>query len=154
VTDSAIDRAGDCYTATLVARQLIDASPETLFSAWTEPQQLVQWWGPEGVQCVGAEVDLREGGAYRIGNRLHDGSTLWIVGVFDIVEAPSRLRFSWRLENQHSALEQVTVTFEPRGTATEVVVVHERILNAAILKSHERGWRGCLDSLASFVATR
>jgi hypothetical protein len=41
----------------------------------------------------------------------------------------------------------VTVTFEPVGDATEVVVVHERIHTAATRDDHERGWIGCLDGL-------
>jgi uncharacterized protein YndB with AHSA1/START domain len=143
----------DRYSATLVARQLIRATPQRLFAAWTEPQQLIQWWGPEGVQCTAAEVGLRAGGAYRIANRLPDGSTIWIVGIFDIVEPPHRLRFSWRLESQPYDPEQVTVTFEPRGASTEVTVVHEKITSAATRESHERGWSGCLAGLLRYASS-
>jgi uncharacterized protein YndB with AHSA1/START domain len=152
VTNSSSD--GDQYAATLVARQLIRASPEVLFAAWSEPQQLAQWWGPEGVECTDAAIDLRVGGAYRIANRLPDGAILIICGVFDIVQPPNRLRFSWQLENQPSNPEQVTVTFEPRGASTEVTVVHERISSAAIRESHKRGWSGCLAGLARYVISR
>jgi uncharacterized protein YndB with AHSA1/START domain len=154
VTASTSGRDGHQYAATLVTRQLINASPEFLFAAWTDPQQLVQWWGPEGVECTDAQIDLRVGGAYRIANRLPDGSTLWIAGVFDIVERPRRLRFSWRLDGQSSDVEQVTVTFEARGTATEVVIVHEHIASAAVRESHEHGWKGCLAGLATYAASR
>jgi len=62
---------------TLIVRKTIRASAERLFQAWTDPSQLTQWWGPPGVQCIEAQIDLRMGGRYRIANRLADRNTLW-----------------------------------------------------------------------------
>ena len=56
-------------TVTLVVRKWIRATPERSFDAWTTPLALRKWWGPEGVECTEAEVDLRVGGHYRIANR-------------------------------------------------------------------------------------
>jgi hypothetical protein len=39
------------------------------------------------------------------------------------------------------------VRFQPRGSATEVIVVHEQIANETFRESHELGWIGCLDGL-------
>jgi uncharacterized protein YndB with AHSA1/START domain len=103
------------------------------------------------VKCVGAEIDLRVGGTYQIANLFPDGSTVSIVGVFEIVEAPRRLRFSWQLGSQQAESEQVTVTFEPSGAFTEVMVVHERITSVAMREGHARGWNGCLAGLARYV---
>ena len=44
--------------ATLVVRRLINATREKLFAAWTEPELLVRWWGPQGVTCPTAEIDF------------------------------------------------------------------------------------------------
>ena len=60
----------------LVVRRTIHAPVEPVFHAWTRPEQLRQWWGPGPVTCCHAEIDLRVGGAYRIGNRLPDGTVL------------------------------------------------------------------------------
>ena len=81
---------------TLVVRRTIRATPERLFAAWTQPAHLRQWWGPEGVRCVGAEIDLRVGGGYRIDNALPDGKLLSIVGEFETIEPPHRLVYSWQ----------------------------------------------------------
>jgi hypothetical protein len=43
--------------------------------------------------------------------------------------------------------ERVTVEFHPRGSATEVVISHDLIADAATRKQHEQGWYGCLDGL-------
>jgi uncharacterized protein YndB with AHSA1/START domain len=138
-------------TMVLVVRKTIRATPEHLFEAWTQPAQLEAWWGPEGVACVGPQVELRVGGRYRIGNRFADGSILWIVGEFEVIEPPHLLTFTWRREGIPDGPERVTVRFEARGESTEVIVTHERIANEKARDQHERGWRGCLDSLADHV---
>ena len=140
--------------ATLVVRRHIQAPPEKLFAAWTEPAQLLRWWGPEGVVCAHAEVDLRPGGRYRIANRMPDGSILWIHGVFEAIEAPVRLIYSWQIDGRAGRPERVTVEFLRQAEATEVVVTHERIADAAARAGHESGWRGCLDGLARHAQDR
>jgi len=57
----------------LEVRKVVRASPERLFSAWTDADQLRRWWGPIGATCPTAHVDLRVGGRYRIENRFPDG---------------------------------------------------------------------------------
>jgi uncharacterized protein YndB with AHSA1/START domain len=140
--------------AALVVRRRIQASPESLFAAWTEPAQLRLWWGPEGVVCADAQVDLRPGGGYRIANRMPDGSLIWIYGVFEAIEAPVRLIYSWQLEGRAGSAERVTVEFVRQGDATDVVVTHERIADAAARTGHERGWHGCLDGLVRHAVER
>ena len=139
-------------TVTLVVRRTIRASPRRLFAAWTEPAQLRRWWGPEGVRCVGAEVDLRVGGQYRIDNALPGGELLSIVGEFERIEPPHRLVYTWRVDGTPVAFERVTVRFEADAAgSTEVIVTHERIVNEAVREQHRRGWEGCLQGLAREV---
>jgi uncharacterized protein YndB with AHSA1/START domain len=135
----------------LVVSRLIRATPERLFDAWTSAAELVKWWGPEAVTCVGAEVDLRVGGSYRIGNRFPDGTVLWIAGEFELIERPQRLAYTWRIEPAQGADERVLVTFTTRGADTEVSVRHERIGDEARRRRHEQGWHGCLAGLAQYA---
>jgi uncharacterized protein YndB with AHSA1/START domain len=76
---------------------------------------------------------------------------VWIVGEFELVAPPRKLVFSWRLGSDSPAPERVTVRFEPRGGATEVIVIHERIASAASRSTHEQGWNGCLEGLAGYL---
>jgi uncharacterized protein YndB with AHSA1/START domain len=131
----------------LVVRRTIRASAERVFEAWTRPELLRAWWGPRPVTCSAAEVDLRVGGRYRIVNALPDGNSLAIEGEFRVVEAPRRLVYTWRMGEASQETSLVTVRFEARGAATEVVVVHEEIPSEPVRDSHEKGWDGCLDGL-------
>ncbi len=136
----------------LVVRRTIRASRERLFDAWTQPEQLKRWWGPKSVVCSDAQVDLKVGGSYRIANRFPDGNVVSISGEFEAVERPHLLVYTWRVGSEAGAAERVSVTFETRGDATEVIVTHERIASAAIRDMHEQGWVGCLDGLAQYLA--
>jgi uncharacterized protein YndB with AHSA1/START domain len=140
----------------LVVRRWIKAPVAQVFDAWTQPEQLRRWWGPRPVTCSDAEVDLRVGGAYRIGNLLPDGSVLWISGEFEIVEPPHRIVYTWQVAGKApaaSARSRVTVRFEPRDGGTEVVVVHERIDTEETRADHEKGWNGCLESLEGLLSS-
>lgn len=136
---------------TLVVRRMIAASPERLFEAWTEPTHLKQWWGPEGVSCIAAEIDLRVGGRYSIANKFPDGHVVWIVGEFQLIEPPHRLTYTWQLNESSGSSELVSVRFEPRDSATEVIVTHTRIPDRTTRDRHETGWLGCLSGLAEYL---
>ena len=136
---------------TLVVRRTISATAEFLFNAWTQPKRLKEWWGPSGIKCIEAQIDLRVGGLYRIANQLPDGQIIWITGEYEHIDAPHRLVYTWRVEHDSRPLERVTVEFKPRDTETEVTVTHERIPDAGVREQHDAGWRGCLDGLAEYA---
>ncbi len=134
----------------LTIRRVIAAPRDRVFAAWTTPDLLRQWWGPAGVQCVAAEIDLRTDGTYRIGNQLPDGEVVWISGEFELVDRPHRLVFSWRLGDE--PVSRVSVTFAAvTPETTEVVVHHQRIHTPAARDGHEQGWLGCLDGLVRWA---
>lgn len=136
---------------TLIVKRSFKASAERVFDAWIEPEQLKQWWGPQGVVCPEAQVDLRVGGAYRIANRIPDGSTVWIFGEFLRIERSSLLVYSWHFEPGSTESSRVTVRFVQLGESTEVTLTHDRIPDAATRDEHEKGWFGCLDGLAQHL---
>lgn len=138
---------------TLMVRRTIAAPVARVFAAWTEPERLQSWWGPVGVRCPIAEIDLRAGGSYRMANLLPDGNTLWISGEFLEVVPPHKLVYTWSLDDPDGPAEhtRVTVRFESRETQTEVIVLHELFTSSASRDHHERGWQGCLDCLDALL---
>jgi len=138
-------------TPELTLKRVIRASATRLFDAWTQPDQLVAWWGPPPVTCSGAEVDLRVGGRYRIANAMPDGKTFVIEGVFEAIEPQRALVYTWRAGADQAS--RVTVAFEPRGDTTEVAIVHESIPTETMRRAHEAGWGGCLDELERWIAS-
>ena len=68
-----------------------DAPRELVFSAWTEPRLLAQWWGPPPFTAPVCEMDARVGGVYRVVMRSPEGVDYPITGVFREVTPPERL---------------------------------------------------------------
>jgi len=134
----------------VTVRRLVPASPEQVFSFWTDAEHLKKWWGPPGVTCINAEVDLRVGGRYRIANLIPDGSIISIHGVFELIDRPTKLVYTW-LIGDAGPEERVTVTFLAVPGGTEVVVFHENAPTEATMQSHQRGWVGCLDGLEEYA---
>jgi len=135
----------------LVIKRVIFSTPERIFDAWTQPQLLTQWWGPKNVTCPSTEIDLRVGGRYRIANQMPDGSTVWITGVFEEIDRPIKLVYSWSTSSQKQPSERVSIFLQSQEDATQVTIVHENIPTQQLVISHSAGWDGCLDGLASFI---
>jgi uncharacterized protein YndB with AHSA1/START domain len=138
---------------TLHLSRKFPAPREKVFRAWTEPEELKKWWGPDGYATPIAEVDLRAGGHYRFGMRkLPDGDILYLTGTYREVRPPEKLVYTWRWEAEPERGETlVTVEFLDRGGSTEVVLTHEFFLNQKLRDGHERGWNGGLDKLAKLL---
>lgn len=46
----------------LVVTRVFDAPIELVWKAWTEPEHVMQWWGPDYFTSPSAKIDFREGG--------------------------------------------------------------------------------------------
>ena len=46
----------------LAVTRVFDAPVEQVWKAWSDPEYVMQWWGPTGFTCPLAEMDFREGG--------------------------------------------------------------------------------------------
>ena len=136
----------------LRVRRFVPASSDRVFTAWTEPDEMEKWWGPKGVSCLSAEVDLRVGGQYRLANELPDGSVLWISGNFEVIERPHLLIYTWVVENENPTEERVKVQFEQHDVGTHVTITHERIATKDLSEQHRQGWIGCMDGLVEYLA--
>jgi uncharacterized protein YndB with AHSA1/START domain len=130
-----------------------DAPREDVFDAWTNPEVLRRWWaaGPDWETPV-AEVDLREGGSYRLAMRdPGSGMQPTVGGEFTEVRRPERLVYTWTWEDlpdpSPSAGSVVTVEFEEHDGRTTVKLVHSGLGNDQALAWHEHGWNACLDNL-------
>jgi uncharacterized protein YndB with AHSA1/START domain len=123
----------------------VAASPETVFSFFTDPAKMVQWMGVE------ATLDPRPGGVCRID--VVGESPL--MGEFVEVEPFSRVVFTWGWEEEHFGMppqsSAVEVMLVPDGEETIVRLIHRRLPEAAV-DFHTRGWHHYLARLAVVAA--
>jgi uncharacterized protein YndB with AHSA1/START domain len=131
----------------LVLERRIKASPEKIFAAWTDPAQLIRWFGPDGGGVETAETDLRVGGRYRIVFRTEDGEEHHFGGVYREVVADRRLVFTWAWRSTPERESLVTVTVAPEGDGSRLTLLHEQFFDDAARDRHAYGWTGSLAKL-------
>lgn len=125
---------------------------DAVFRAWTDPAQLVQWWGPEGMSVPVCEMDVRVGGQWRTCMTSPDGAEHWVEGTYREISEPERLVFTWSWDQEdgsrgHETL--VTVEFEAKDGGTEMRLTHALFQDAEACRLHHEGWASsfvCLDT--------
>lgn len=140
-------------TTTLNIRRWMAAPPELLFRLWTQPEHLARWFGPEDYRKEAVTADLRVGGAWRITMAAPDGKKMSVGGVYDVIEPPSRLVFSWCWDNPDTGpghVSRVTLTLEPVGEGSLMTLLHEN-LSEEQHASHGEGWVKVIVRLVDFA---
>src|SRR4051812_34962720 len=103
----------------IVQSRLLDAPRELVFPAWTDPKQVVQWWGPRGFTTTSPEMSVTPGGVWRFVMHGPDGRDYKNKIMFIEVVKPERLVYRHAGEDEHEDVRfHVTVTFEAQGRKT------------------------------------
>lgn len=80
----------------IVAEIHIAAPPGRVFQALVDPQQVLKWWGQQGVyRSTGFQSDLRRGGKWRAAGVNAEGGNFEVSGEYLEIEAPHLLVYSW-----------------------------------------------------------
>ena len=74
----------------------IAAPPERVFQALVDPQQVLKWWGQQGVyRSTHFQSDLRPGGKWRTVGVNADGRNFEAFGEYLEIDPPHLLAYSW-----------------------------------------------------------
>lgn len=142
---------------TLVIKKVFDASPEDVFDAWTDPEQVALWYGPEGFNKTDIHsFDVREGGAYSLTMNAPDGGKHKLRGTFKKIERPRKLVLTWQWEGGEGDMggdeTLVTVELADVGGKTEMVFTHSGFATEAAKNNHNQGWTGSFNKLEKVLS--
>ena len=134
-------------------KRTFQAPREKVFRAWTDAGELARWFHVSGeYSTLVPELDLRVGGNYRVEMRHKGGNVHKLFGTYREIQAPEKIAFTWRWENDPNNSESlVTIEFRDLGAATEILLSHELLPNSEERGKHEQGWNGCLEQLAAYL---
>ena len=138
----------------LVITRVIDAPRALVFKAWTQPEHVVRWWGPRGFTYIGSAMDIRVGGAYRLGMRSPAGTEHWKRGVYREILEPERIVFTFAWETPGGSLSHellTTITLDELGAKTRLTLRQTGFETEEWRDSHEHGWTSTLDRFADYV---
>lgn len=120
----------------------IDASPETVFDFFTQPEKMVQWMGRSH------ELDPRPGGVLRCDINGRDVAS----GSYVELDPPRRVVFTWGWELEEDRTRPgsstVEVSLDPDGDGTLVHLVHKDLAAEESRANHRHGWTHYLERLA------
>ena len=104
-----------------------DAPRQLVWDAWTDPDQMAQWWGPRGITTPreSIELDLRPGGRMAF-DMVDDatGTRYPNSGTILEVDPPARLVWSDDGFADGSGKGTATVTFTEVDASTTMLTVH------------------------------
>lgn len=139
----------------ITIRRVFDAPRELVWKAWTEPDQLVEWWGPPGWSTALSTVtmDVRPGGDFRLTSVNEEGVEMPVVGVYREVVAPERLVLEEPAEyNWHEGAVSVLSLTDLGSNRTELVLQSTIQTTEEMRAASEAGVTASIDRLAGYLA--
>ena len=143
----------------IIGTRVFDAPRELVWTAWTDPKHLAQWWGPNGFSTTTSAFDMRPGGVWRFVMHGPDGRDYENRITFDEIVKPERLVY------HHGGGEDVepvqfttTVTFEDLGGKTRLTwrgVFPSAAERERVIKEYgaDKGLVQTLSRLGEYLAT-
>ncbi|MFS4459148.1 SRPBCC family protein [Bdellovibrio sp. HCB2-146] len=98
----------------LTLTRIYDAPVKTVWDAWTDPEQVAQWWGPRGFTLTTHSKDLRVGGHWSYTMHGPDGTDYENKTIYHEVEPYARLVYDHggNEDKDRPPLFRVTATFK------------------------------------------
>lgn len=149
----------------LVLMRSFSPAPARIFQAWSNPEELTKWWGPQGFTVPLCKIDFRVGGEYHFCMRSPEGADFWSKGIF-IEIVPGRkivatdsfsdaagniiLASSVGLPGEWPSTLLIDASFDDNNGGTLFTLRHKG-LPGEMLESCRSGWNESLDKLQSFL---
>ena len=136
----------------LTLKRRLNAPPEKVYAAWTDPAQMSKWFGPDSGPVTRAETDVRVGGRFHVVFHSEDGEEHDVSGVYREVVKNERLQFTWAWRTMPERVSLVTVIVKPDGDGSLLTLIHEQFFDEPARDRHEWGWNGSLNKLEKALA--
>jgi uncharacterized protein YndB with AHSA1/START domain len=137
--------------------RVIEAPRDRVYAAWTDPEQLKQWFGPENVKTRELVADARVGGTFLWDIINSEGEEMTMRGEFRELQPDKKIAFTWQWEDDEdweNHISIVTVELYDRDGGTELRLTHEQLPNEESRDGHTRGWESALDKLERLFSSK
>ena len=138
--------------------RVIKAPRARVFDAWTRPEMIRLWFGPEGMKPAEVSTDPKVEGKYSIAlescaNKTPDGEPVrsTATGVYTQVNPYDLLQFTWEGNWVPGEKSLVTIHFRDMDGGTEIRLIHDRFHTKESRDGHNRGWVACVDRLEAVL---
>ena len=152
----------------VVVTRTLDAPRERVWRAWSDADEVMKWWGPQGFTSPTCRMDFREGGTTLVCMRSDQGFELYNTWTYRSIEPMDRIEFEHGFADEKGTRVAPAQLGLPPGIPEEVrhvvtlvaiddqtteLTVHEfGYPNAQIVEVSKTGMEQCLDKMASSLA--
>lgn len=110
----------------IVLARVIDAPRSLVYAAWSDPEQIQTWFGPEGFAIETKEIDLRPGGVWRFDMVARDGTRYGNRMVFLRMEAPALIEVDHGSDKDDDPDRfRMLVTFDEQSDGKTVLTLRQ-----------------------------
>ncbi len=110
----------------IVFGRVIDAPRDVVYAAWTDPDQIQMWFGPEGMEIESKEIDLNPGGAWRFDMVASDGTRYDNRMVFRRMEAPTLIEVEHGSDRENDPGRfRMLITFDEQSDGKTVITLRQ-----------------------------
>ncbi|WP_146070336.1 SRPBCC domain-containing protein [Arthrobacter sp. GMC3] len=154
-TDST--RAGEgmeASTNTLKIVRIFKAPRELVFAAWTDPDQLAQWWGPKELNTPREKVavDARVGGTWTATMVMPDGSMEFpTTAKFTRIDPPNGFEMREEPGDVFPFAVTVSATFEDVDGGTRMTVEQHFDVESFDFSDSILGWGSSLEKMHALL---
>ncbi len=151
---------------TLTITRVFDAPRERVWQAWTDPEQVKRWWGPQGYTSPVDQIDLRVGGKYLFSMRSPEGRDYWSAGVYTEIIPMALLVYTDHFADEHGnvvpasyyGLDEnfpletlVSVRFEDLDGKTRMTLTGTGVPAGKMYEDTREGWNQSFDKLEEIL---
>jgi len=138
--------------ATVRLKKIVNATVARAYRAWTEPEQMIKWFGCDQVTDVKVQQDFKVGGKYHI-QMICGDITMHVTGTYEEIVANKKLSYTWTSDFPDVATTDslVSVQFVDLGDKTEIILDHSKFATEKAAQGHTEGWTFALGTLEKLL---
>lgn len=147
----------DAAKRTLTIERTLKAPIQLVWEAWTDPNHIMQWWGPKGMNTKVLEHSFEVGGQWRYSMEMPDGSEFLSDGIYTVIEEFTKIFSSANFKPMTEGVEIQSI-FKDMGEETYFTfnVVHptEEYARQQEQMGFLNGWGSVFNRLEEFLALK
>ena len=128
-----------------------NCSIEKVWEAWTNPIQLMKWFGsdPKG-KVLKAELDVRPRGYFEVTFQDSDLTEHTCSGIYTDVHTLNKLAFTWQWKSEPGIESFVLVSLTSKGESTRMQFEHKN-LGIGSEHNYAKGWQNTFSKLENLL---
>jgi uncharacterized protein YndB with AHSA1/START domain len=139
---------------TLTIERIFNAPIHLVWQAWSKPEYIAKWWGPNGMEVNIVEHNFIEGGTWRYSMTVPNRGEFISEGVYSEIKEPYKIVTSANFKPMTEGVE-MEMLFEDKGEQTKftfnVLHVTEEYCKQQEEMGFFNGWGSVLKGLDKYL---